>query len=155
MPDKPALQFDHLGLVVADLRVGREHLTKTLGINRWSEEFDDHGIGVRVQFGVGQSGPAIELIAPLGNKSPVTHALRTGQRILNHIAYLTEDIAGSAAAVCQEGCVATGPAHPAVAYGGRAVQFFVSPLRFMVELIEAPRHEYLYADAVTESEAGA
>lgn len=73
------LLFDHIGLVVADLAEGREHLTRTLGIVRWTKAFDDPGIGVRVQFGTGESGPAIELIAPLGDRSPVAQALRTGR----------------------------------------------------------------------------
>lgn len=155
MPDIPALQFDHVGLVVAELRVGREHLARSLGISRWTEEFDDSGLGVRVQFGTAESGPAIELIAPLGETSPVAQALRTGQRVLNHIAYLTEDLAGSGRVLAEEGFVATGPAQPAAAYGGRAVQFFVSPLRFIVELIEAPGHVHVYADGMAKSEAGA
>lgn len=153
MPDTPLLRFDHVGLLVADLSLGREHLTKVLGIARWTREFDDPDIGVRVQFGIGESGPAIELIAPLGEKSPVAQALRTGQRTLNHLAYLTPDILAAGAALREQGCLPTGAAQPAVAYAGRAVQFFVSPLRFIVELIEAPCHEHGYADAVVQSEA--
>ena len=42
------------------------------------------------------------------------------------------------------GCVATGDPRPAVAYGGHMVQFWVSPLRFIVELVEAPEHEHVY-----------
>ena len=154
MPESPLLHFDHVGIVVSDLEEGRAHLQATLGITRWTEAFDDHGIGVRVQFGIAENGPALELIAPLGENSPVALALRTGHRTLNHLAYLTEDIVASAALLAEQGCAAAGPAKPAVAYGGRAVQFFVSPLRFMVELIEAPGfvHEF---SAGAESEAGA
>lgn len=159
MAERPVLLFDHIGLVVANLGEGREHLTRTLGIGRWTKVFEDPGIGVRVQFGTGENGPAIELIAPLGEQSPVAQALRSGARTLNHLAYLTDNIGASAAQLMEEGLVATGPAQPAVAYGGRAVQFFVSPLRFMVELIEAPAHTHEYDEmagmAVAESEAGA
>lgn len=142
----PSLIFDHLGLVVASLAEGRAHLAATLGISHWTPPVDDHGIGVSVQFGLGGPGPAIELIAPLGQCSPVAQALRTGHRILNHIAYLTPDIEASAAHLVLQGCVPTGPAQPAAAYGGRCVQFFVSPLRFMLELVEAPGHQHPYTE---------
>jgi methylmalonyl-CoA/ethylmalonyl-CoA epimerase len=156
MPEKPTLLFDHIGLVVADLAQGREHLTRTLGISQWTEPFEDTGIGVCVQFGTTENGPAIELIAPLGEQSPVAKALRTGQRTLNHLAYLTSDLVCSAAHLVEEGLVATGQAQEAVAYGGRKVQFFVSPLRFMVELIEAPGHTHAYTEpiAAAQTEAG-
>ncbi|MDP9039388.1 MAG: VOC family protein [Acidobacteriota bacterium] len=145
MLERSALHFDHIGLVVADLEEGRRHLTHTLGIARWTPPYDDQGIGVSVQFGVqvdagqGEANPAIELIAPLGQRSPIANALRKGTRILNHLAYTTEDLESSAAHLAAESCVATGAAHPAVAYGGQRVQFFISPLRFMIELIEIPR----------------
>jgi methylmalonyl-CoA/ethylmalonyl-CoA epimerase len=35
-------------------------------------------------------------------------------------------------------------ARPAIAYGGRLIQFFVAPSRLMIELIEAPEHEHRY-----------
>jgi hypothetical protein len=40
------------------------------------------------------------------------------------------------------GCVPTGDATPAVAYGGNGIQFFLFPLRFIIELIEAPAHKH-------------
>lgn len=144
----PALIFDHVGLVVASLEEGRAHLAATLGMSRWASAVDDFGIGVSVQFGVGDTGPAIELIAPLGEGSPVAEALRRGQRLLNHIAYLTPDLQLSAAHFMDQGCVPTGQPQAAVAYGGRPVQFFVSPLRFIVELIEAPGHQHAYGGGV-------
>lgn len=146
MVGAPELRFDHIGLVVASLAEGRENLSAALEVRRWTEPVDDEGIGVSVQFGVGTTGPAIELIAPLGENSPVAGALRSGGRILNHLAYVTADLEGSAAALREQGYCTTGPARPAVAYGGRAIQFFVSPLRFMVELIEAPEHEHAYVE---------
>ena len=147
----PLLHFDHIGLVVADLSEGRRHLTGTLQISRWTESVDDHGIGVSVQFGLGDSGPCVELIAPLGEESPVANALRKGHRILSHLAYITAEIQAAGEALEREGCVSTGPAHPAVAYGGALVQFWISPLRFIIELIEAPGHQHAYQQREREA----
>jgi methylmalonyl-CoA/ethylmalonyl-CoA epimerase len=144
MGSESSLRFDHVGVVVGEIEVGRAFFAEALGIDRWTEVFADPGLGVSVQFGVGASGPCYELIAPLGENSPVAAALRGGQRILNHVAYLTADLEAEGAKFAGQGCCAAGPAHPAVAYGGRRVQFWVSPLRFMVELIEAPEHEHVY-----------
>jgi methylmalonyl-CoA/ethylmalonyl-CoA epimerase len=45
-----------------------------------------------------------------------------------------------------QGCCPAGAPQPAVAYGGRRVQFFVSPLRFVIELIEKPDHMHTFED---------
>jgi len=146
-----SLRFDHIGVVVREIETGRTFFADALGIDRWTEVIADPGLGVSVQFGLGASGPCYELIAPLGEDSPVAAALRSGQRILNHIAYLTADLDSEGQRLAGQGCCAAGPAHPAVAYGGRRVQFWVSPLRFMVELIEAPAHEHVYLAPGAES----
>ena len=138
------LKFDHLGVVVRELESGREFLRAGLGIGEWSEVFVDEGIGVYVQFGRGEDGPCYELIAPLGETSPVAGALQGGKHILNHVAYRTGAMEVEGERLRGLGCVAAGQALPAVAYGGKRVQFWLSPLRFMIELIEAPEHEHVY-----------
>lgn len=138
------LRFDHIGLVVGDMAEGRRSLEEMFGLDRWTEVFEDPGIGVYVQFGRTEEGPCYELIAPLGEASPVTTALKRGVNILNHVAYLTADLDGEARRLQERGSMMAGPAKPAVAYGGARVQFWITPQRFMVELIEAPGHEHAY-----------
>ena len=41
-----------------------------------------------------------------------------------------------------EGYAPAGEPKPAIAYGGARIQFFVTPARFIVELVEAPGHEH-------------
>ena len=137
-------RFDHLGLVVAEIGPGREFVSAAMGLTHWSQVFEDRGLGVSVQFGRGDSGPCFELIAPLGDGSPVRGALRGEKNVLNHVAYLTEDIAAEGQRLRALGCHPTGEPKPAVAYAGRLVQFWVSPLRFIMEIIEAPEHEHLF-----------
>jgi methylmalonyl-CoA/ethylmalonyl-CoA epimerase len=138
------LKFDHIGLVVADIETGRQFLATGLLIDRWTEIVADVELGVSVQFGVGTDGPCYELVAPLGANSPVAGALRGAKHILNHVAYLTDDIEAEGARLREQGCQPTGAAKPALAYGGRRVQFWVSPLRFIIELVEAPGHEHRF-----------
>ena len=138
-----AWRFDHLGLVVEEMDAGREFVSAAMGLTHWSAVFRDERLGVIVQFGRADSGPCFELVAPLGEQSPVRGALRGGKNVLNHLAYLTADIKAEGQRLRGLGCHPTGPPLPAVAYGGREVQFWVSPLRFLIELVEAPDHERL------------
>ncbi len=148
----PSLQFDHLGLIVSDLTAGRQFLERTLGITLWTAITPDPCMGVSVQFGSAapgssqNAGPTYELIAPLGDDSPIANALRQGKHILNHVAYLTPSLDLSAEALRAEGCFPAGVPRPAVAYGGASVQFWLSPLRFIIELIEKPNHQHSFAE---------
>jgi methylmalonyl-CoA/ethylmalonyl-CoA epimerase len=138
------LQFDHIGLLVNDMAEGRTALEEMFGVDRWTKVFEDPGIGVYVQFGRTAEGPCYELISPRGEASPVATALKRGINILNHVAYLTKDLDADAQRLQERGSMMAGPAKPAVAYGGARVQFWITPQRFMVELIEAPGHEHAY-----------
>lgn len=142
----PALLFDHLGVIVSDLGEGRAFLEKALGMGRWTEAIEDVGLGVTVQFGAaaGAVGPVFELVAPLGTASPVAGQLGRGKGVLNHLAYRTEDLAAAAEHLRTTGCFPTSAPHPALAYGGALVQFWVSPLRFLIELIAKPEHEHAF-----------
>ncbi len=148
------LALDHIGLIVPVLGTGRDFLATALGITRWTPITDDPTLQVSVQFG---SDPGhqltYELIAPFGEQSPIANALRTGKHILNHLAYLTPNLEMSGEHLRNTGCYPTGDPLPALAYQGRLVQFWISPLRFVIELIEKPGHIHPFADPES-SEAG-
>ena len=142
------MRFDHLGLVVKSVAKGRHVLAGMLDIRAWSAEFRDPVNGVVCQFGRDTSGFCYELLEPLDSDSPVFPALKGGRAILNHTAYLVADIVAGGDRLRRHGCARTSDPKPAVAYGGRSIQFFVTPLRFVVELIEAPDHEHEFAHLV-------
>jgi len=132
------VRFHHIGLFVPDLAGGRQSLSALLPVRDWEAEIDDPGLRVRVQFGLDAAGVRYELVAPLGEKNPVEGALRTGRNILNHVAYCVDDIAAERGRLEAEGCFSMTEPHPAVAFGGRPVMFLMTPLRFILELIEEP-----------------
>ncbi len=148
------LRFDHIGVVVKYLAIGREFFQAALPISDWTEAIDDPGIGVSVQFALERSCLCYELIAPLGERSPIAGPLASGRNVLNHVAYRTADLAQAGRHLESLGCHATGIAHPAVAYEGHLVQFFVSPLRFIIELIESPVHEHAWVTRPSTDFAG-
>ena len=142
----PSLELDHLGLIVPELEAGRAFL-QALGVSRWTRVIEDPVLRVCVQFGSASGGGLnYELIAPLGEVSPIANALRTGKHILNHLAYLTNDLQTAADRLREAGCYPAGEPKPAVAYGGSLVQFWMSPLRFVIELIEKPGHRHMFAE---------
>lgn len=138
------MKFDHIGVVVRSLELGRTHLREALGINDWTTEFLDDNIGVAVQFGRDSSLITYELVTPLRDTSPVSRALKAGVNVINHVAYLVSDLNTEARRLKDLGFIATGAAVEAVAYGNARIQFFVSDLFMLIELIEAPSHRHVF-----------
>ncbi len=132
------MQFDHIGIFVRDLAQGRDQLAALLPIARWTAPVDDPVIKVRIQFGIDAGGLRYELVAPFGEGNPVDGALAAGTNLLNHVGYLTADIDAEIRRLRRQRCIPTGPPRPAVAFGGRRVAFLLTPLGFIMELIEAP-----------------
>lgn len=136
--------FDHLGVIVPDLSHGRQILGGALGISSWTAEFDDPVNDVYVQFGLCPSGMCYETVAPRSPSSPVRNALKKRVNVLNHVAYRVADLAAEAQRLRQVGFAAIADARPAVAYGQRAIQFFINADLFLLELIEAAEHQHRF-----------
>ncbi len=143
-PVRGAWRFDHLGIVVKELAKGRERMRALLCIGDWTTPIGDAVNGVRLQFGRDGGGMVYELLEPLGTNSPVSAALQSGKAILNHVAYRVNDLVAGGAHLRMAGAARVSEPKPAIAYGGCPIQFFVTPLRFIIELIEAPDHEHAY-----------
>lgn len=139
------MKFDHIGIVVDNIAAGAEVLRDIFGIDQWSAVFEDHCIGVAVQFGCDPSGICYELVAPLRDDSPVSRALAEGMNIINHVAYLVTDLDSEARRLRKLGFFPASRPTPALAYDGARIQFFVSEMRMIIELIEAINHCHAYA----------
>ena len=140
-----SMRFDHLGIVVPNLQIGRDHFFKIFGINNWTDEFFDELNGVYVQFGQSKEKLCYELIAPIDIKSPVYNVLSKKKNILNHIAYIVDAIDVCFEELLSNQFVPLGEPNKAVAYSLQRVQFFYSKdFGYILELIEAPNfyHDY-------------
>jgi methylmalonyl-CoA/ethylmalonyl-CoA epimerase len=138
------MKFDHVGVTTTDLASGRALLEGSIGVRAWTAEFRDEINEVWVQFGRCDAGMCYELVAPLTPRSPITRVLSKKINVLNHLAYLVDDLRAEAARLLAMGFVQVAEARPAIAYDGRLIQFFVAPSRLMIELIEAPGHQHRY-----------
>ncbi len=147
-PSPVSWRFDHVGLVVKSLAKGRKGLSQALRIGNWTAPITDNVNGVHLQFGRDCAGIVYELLEPIDHTSPVFTALSSGKAILNHVAYLVADLDKEASHLRTSGCGPAGPPNPAIAYNGARIQFFVTPVRFIIELIEAPDHQHQYSLSV-------
>ena|ERR1022692_154085 len=130
------MRFHHIGVVCDVLSNGKTRLEQLLGELEWSSPHKDEIQRVFVQFGTDSSGICYEIIAPLDALSPVSQALGQGKNILNHVAYTVPSISETSERLRQQGCLPLGKAQPAIAFDRAQIQFFVCPLRFIIELIE-------------------
>jgi methylmalonyl-CoA/ethylmalonyl-CoA epimerase len=143
--------FDHIGVVVKTLEKGRSSLQQTMGISEWTAELEDPVNGVHVTFGRDASGVVYELLAPLDTHSPVQGALQGRKNLLNHVAYLVPNLGEAADRMRSFGCAPTADPKPGIAYGGQMIQFFVTPLNIIVELIEAHGHQHKFVQSVAST----
>jgi methylmalonyl-CoA/ethylmalonyl-CoA epimerase len=140
----PDVQFDHIGLVVSELAIGRSMLREQFAVTAWTRSFSDPINDVQVQFGRPAAGPCYELIAPGSARSPIRRVLRSGDNVTNHVAYRVGDLADARSRLMEADFIPISPPTAAIAYGGAAIQFFMSPIFSLVELIEAPDHQHAY-----------
>jgi methylmalonyl-CoA/ethylmalonyl-CoA epimerase len=138
------MKFDHIGITTTGLEAGRALLENAVGVRAWTESFEDNVNDVWVQFGRDASGICYELVAPLSDRSPIRRVLAQKVNTLNHIAYLVDDLAAQGERLVAAGFVEVAQARPAIAYGNRLIQFFVSQSRLLIELIEAPDHQHAF-----------
>lgn len=138
------MKFDHIGILADTLPQGRTTLAACFDICGWTAEFRDEVNGVFVQFGRDSSGICYEIVAPLNEHSPIMGAITARHNILNHVAYLVDDLSTEAKRLRQAKVYPVGPPRPAIAYGEKHIQFFVTPLRSILELIEAPDHRHSF-----------
>lgn len=145
-PAPPAcgIEFDHIGILVADLDAACRDWGRLLSPLAWTARFDDPLLGVSVRFARDAAGIIYELIAPLNDASPVLSTLKSGKNLLHQLAYRTASLEHSMQRLRAEHAVPVGSPAPALAFRGARVQFLMTPLGFLIELIETDRvlHEF-------------
>ena len=130
------MKFDHIGVFVKKLELGRVYLENILYVTNWTIPVDDPIQRVSVQFGTDKSGIRYELVAPYGDNNPVEPLLRQSKNILNHVAYLVDNIESEIIRLQNERCVLVSGPSQAVAFGNKRIAFLYTPLRIIIELIE-------------------
>ncbi len=131
------LVFDHIGIVVSDIQKGEAFYTSILPIEKISDLITDKLLGVQIKFLTDSSGVCYELIAPYGEGSPVSSALKSKKNIINHVAYKSSNFEESMKDFNDKGCMLLAPPQHAVAFNNKRVCFFLTILHSVIELIES------------------
>jgi len=130
------MEFNHIGIFVKSLDIGRLKLSEILEIKKWSKPVVDSIQGVTVQFGYDSSNICYELVAPSSKINPVDNILKDGKNILNHVAYKVDNIDEAIKKLQNSNNILiTGPVK-AKAFQDKKIAFLFTQLRFIIELIE-------------------
>jgi methylmalonyl-CoA/ethylmalonyl-CoA epimerase len=123
--------FDHVGLAVHSIEAA-------LGTGREVDIFSDDIQKVSVAF-IQMNGVSVELIEPLGEKTPVALSLKKGQQLV-HLCFRVPDIEAAIQKGRENGfhCIAR-PA-PAVAFNDRKIAWLFSRTYGLVEILEMEKH---------------
>jgi len=129
--------FHHVGVAVPDVEQASAFYSTAFGFQVVSGPFDDPIQKVKVCFlsEPGQGLAPLELIAPLGDDSPVNGYLTKGIGAY-HLCYEVADIAATLAELRAQGCLVISKPVPAVAFGGRKIAWCFTPTRQLLELLE-------------------
>lgn len=123
--------FDHVGLAVRSIEA-------TLDGNDEATIFDDNIQKVSVAF-IRMNGIKVELIEPLGEKTPVALSLKKGQQLV-HLCFRVPDIEAAIEKGREHGFNCIARPVPAVAFGCRRIAWLFSRVYGLVEIVEMERH---------------
>ena len=128
----------HIGYAVADLQMSID-MYRRMGWYQSTQTYEDNGMKVKIAFMVNKlDGSCIELIAPLGDFSPVSDILLHNKNVSlpYHICYETDDMEKSLSVLKRRGFMMVKNLSPAVAFDNRMVAFLLNKSVGMIELVE-------------------
>ena len=128
--------FHHLGIFVKSIDKSNIIFSRDLKAQKISEVILDKDLGVKVQFFKGKNGITYELVEGFGKKNPVTNILEQNKNILNHVAYTTNQFDVQLDELNKLGYIKISNVSKSVAFNGNRIVFLISPLNFIIELIE-------------------
>lgn len=129
----PGFAFHHVGVACRNIDKELHHFA-ALGYVVEGPRFVDPRQGIRGQFARGVA-PRLELLEALDEEGGVLASwMRSGIK-LYHLAYETDGLAKSIAALRAQGAKLVVEPVPAVAFAGREIAFLILRNRMLVELI--------------------
>lgn len=131
------LALHHVGFVVAAIVPAMEGFLSSLNAT-WNQQiFEDPLQKVKVAFLSTRPGePQIELVEPVGDKSPVGRFLHEKGGGLHHVCYETNSLEAELQAFRLRRAILARPPMPAVAFDGRRIAWVLTREHLLVELLE-------------------
>jgi methylmalonyl-CoA/ethylmalonyl-CoA epimerase len=137
MHDERPLVLHHVGFVVADIASSMQGFLRSLSAS-WNQQiWEDPLQRVKVAFLATRPGePQIELVEPVGDRSPVRKFLVEKGGGLHHFCYQTDDLGAELRAFRSRRAILVRPPQPAVAFDGRRIAWVITQENLLVELLE-------------------
>ncbi len=138
-PAELGFKLRHVGVAVRSLAPATDTLATLFGYRVISGPFDDPIQKVSVNFLTQSDNDVaeIELIAPLGEDSPITAMLAKSGGGAYHLCFETSDIEQALLHAKNNGCIVISGPVPAVAFNGRRIAWIYTKSRQLFELVEA------------------
>jgi methylmalonyl-CoA/ethylmalonyl-CoA epimerase len=138
-PEQLGFKLRHVGVAVPSLDPATDTLATLFGYRVVSGPFDDPIQKVSVNFLTQSDNDVaeIELIAPLGQDSPITAMLAKNGGGAYHLCFETKDIEQALVHAKNNGCIVVSGPVPAVAFNGRRIAWIYTKSRQLFELVEA------------------
>jgi methylmalonyl-CoA/ethylmalonyl-CoA epimerase len=132
-----APSFHHAGYVVKSISdIGRE-FAKSVGTEWGGEIIHDPLQEAKVSFfRTPGDTPAIELVEPAGEKSPLHNFIAKNGGGLHHVCYEVDKLETQLELSRAAGCVMVKAPLPAVAFGGRRIAWVFTRHKLLVEYLE-------------------
>lgn len=129
----------HVGVAVAELGPTTEFLSDLFGYRVVSGPFEDPLQKVRVNFLAKSDKDVaeIELIAPLGEDSPIQSMLSKSGGGAYHLCFETNELDRALEHARKSGCIVVAAPAPAMAFQGRRIAWIYTRSRQLFELVEA------------------
>jgi methylmalonyl-CoA/ethylmalonyl-CoA epimerase len=127
----------HIGIVLASIDAEVSSYETTLNLRVMNGPFTDPLQEVKVIFlsRGPASEPAIELVEPTSETSPVAAFLKRGGG-MHHVCYVAKDLDRELVRLRTQGALLVRRALPAVAFQGRRIAWVYTRQRLLVELLE-------------------
>lgn len=138
-PEELGFKLRHVGVAVPSLDPATDTLAALFGYRIISGPFEDPIQKVSVNFLTQSDNDVaeIELIAPLGQDSPITAMLAKSGGGAYHLCFETTDIEQALVHAKNNGCIVVSGPVPAVAFNGRRIAWIYTRSRQLFELVEA------------------
>jgi methylmalonyl-CoA/ethylmalonyl-CoA epimerase len=131
------MRFHHIGYAVRDIRSYLdEFLVPMFSPVSVTEPVSDPIQQVTVCFAEMPGGTVIELVEPLGDKSPVSSIIGSSRGGLYHVCYEVDDLDREVERFRGKGCLPLGKPVPAAAFNGRRIVFLLTRERDLIEFVE-------------------
>jgi methylmalonyl-CoA/ethylmalonyl-CoA epimerase len=127
----------HIGIVLDSIDAEVSSYERALNLRVMNGPFIDPLQEAKVIFlsGGQSSEPAIELVEPTSETSPVAAFLKRGGG-MHHVCYVTKDLDRELVRLRTQGALLVRRASPAVAFQGRRIAWVYTRQRLLVELLE-------------------